>query len=126
MLKDLWGLKHVKWKAVNAKGSAGDILLLWDDRFISVSDSRIGEFSVSVIVEDLARNHKWMATSVYGPSNNQRREDLYNELNDIRGRWNGAWCAGGDWNVIRFPSERLGENLITLDMKRFSDFTHSW
>lgn len=46
-MKDLWGSKNVQRKAEDAGGSAGAILLLSDDRFISVSDSWSGEFSVS-------------------------------------------------------------------------------
>lgn len=30
-------------------------------------------------------------------------------------------CIGGDWNIIRFPNERLGGSKITGDMRRFSD-----
>ena len=76
---------HVNWKALDAIGLAGGILLLWDDRFIIVMNSWSGEFSVSMVVEDLVRNCKWMATSVNGPSNYQRREDMFKELNDGRG-----------------------------------------
>lgn len=43
----------------------------------------------------------------------------------IRGRWNGAWCIGGDWNVIRYPSEKLGGSRITGDMRRFTDWINS-
>lgn len=109
---------HVNWKALDAIGLAGGILLLWDDRFIFVMNSWSGEFSVSMVVEDLVRNCKWMATSVNGPSNYQRREDMFKELNDVRGRWKGPWCTG-DWNIIRFPSKMLGGSLITSEMRRF-------
>lgn len=39
----------------------------------------------------------------------------------IRGRWSGALCIGGDWNIIRFPSEKLRGKNLTGDMRRFSD-----
>lgn len=26
----------------------------------------------------------------------------------MRGKWSGAWCEGGDWNLIRFPMEKFG------------------
>ena len=35
------------WRALNAEGTAGGILLLWDNRRISLVDSVIGSFSVS-------------------------------------------------------------------------------
>lgn len=32
---------------------------------------------------------------------------------------------GGDWNVIRFLSERLGETQYTIDIKEFSNWIDS-
>ena len=34
------------------------------------------------------------------------REDFLSELGAIRGLWNELWCVAGDFNMIRFPSER--------------------
>lgn len=73
----------------------------------------------------MENNSKWLLTSVYGPKNSKRRMEFRKELVMIRGRWNGAWCIGGDWNVIRFPSERLGGSKITNDMRCFSDWVNS-
>lgn len=51
----------------------------------------MGNF-LSLVVEDQVKNSKWMATSVYGSSNYQRK-DMFRELSDVRGKWNGAWRA---------------------------------
>ena len=32
------------------------------------------------------------------------------------------WCVGGDFNVMRFPSERSGSVYFTIAMRRFSAF----
>lgn len=60
---------------------------------------------------------KWLLMSVYGPTSSQRREELWKELDMIRGRWNGAWCISGDWITIRFPSEKLGGSKFTAEMR---------
>ena len=41
------------------------------------------------------------------------------------GRWNGAWCICGAWNITRFPSEKLGGSKITSDMRHFSGWINS-
>ena len=32
------------------------------------------------------------------------------------------WCCFGDFNIVRFPSERSGEAHLTLAMEKFSEF----
>ena len=54
-----------------------------------------------------------------------RGEEFWNELDLVRGRWNGAWCIGGDWNIIRFPGEKLGGCKFTADIRRFSEWINS-
>ena len=41
--------RFLNWKALNAKGTVGGILLLWDKRRISLVDSVVGSFSVSYL-----------------------------------------------------------------------------
>ena len=36
--------------------------------------------------------------------------------------WSVPWCVSGDFNVVRFPSERLGSNSFTAAMREFSNF----
>ena len=43
----------------------------------------------------------------------------------MRARWPMAWCVVGDFNIIRYPSERLGCESFSLAMFAFSDFIES-
>ena len=40
----------------------------------------------------------------------------------MRAKWPMAWCLVGDFNIIRYPSERLGCESFSLAMFAFSDF----
>ena len=40
----------------------------------------------------------------------------------MRARWPMAWCVVGDFNIIRYPSERLGCESFSPAMFAFSDF----
>ena len=44
------------------------------------------------------------------------------ELDSIRLRWSSAWCLIGDFNIIRYPVEKLGCNSFSSAMFKFSDF----
>ena len=49
------------------------------------------------------------------------REDFLSELGAIRGLWNELWCVAGDFNMIRFPSERSKGGRMSPTMRRFSE-----
>ncbi|RVW33333.1 putative ribonuclease H protein [Vitis vinifera] len=63
----------------------------------------------------------WTFTGVYGPTIKRHRELFWEELGAIRGLWSDPWCIGGDFNVVRFPSERSREGRLTGSMRRFSE-----
>ena len=63
----------------------------------------------------------WFFTGVYGPTMKRYREPFWEELGAIRGLWSDPWCIGGDFNVIRFPSERSRVGRLSGPMRRFSE-----
>ena len=60
-----------------------------------------------------------------GPTLIPKGPDLWRELNAIRGSWNGAWCVGGDWNIVCFPSKKLGGGHLSAATSLFSDWINS-
>lgn len=110
---------------MDAVGTAGGVTLLWDCRHISIDAMWKGVFSVSVIMEDLEVKFRWLVTDVYGPNDSSRRREFWQELDGTRGRWNGAWCVGGEWNVVRFPSEKLKDGRLSTEMRLFSDWLNA-
>ena len=40
----------------------------------------------------------------------------------MHSRWDTTWCVFGDFNTIRYPSERLGCEAFSLTMFAFSNF----
>jgi hypothetical protein len=65
---------------------------------------------------------EWAFSGVYGPNVDAERFILWEELAGARSWWGGLWCIGGDFNVVRFPSEKLGEGRYIGAMRNFSDF----
>ena len=52
--------RRLNWKALNAEGSAGGILLFWDNSRITLVDSIVGSYSVSCLF-------RMLETGFYGP-----------------------------------------------------------
>ncbi len=82
----------------------------------------MGRFSVSCLWRGVCDGFTWVGTGLYGPTCDVTRHDLWAELRDIRQRWSNPWCIFGDFNIIRFPSERLRCRRLTPPMLDFSDF----
>ncbi|KAL6331444.1 hypothetical protein AAG906_011383 [Vitis piasezkii] len=81
----------------------------------------IGSFSVSVKFALDGCRPLWLS-AVYGPNNSLLRKDFWVELLDIFELSFPFWCVGGDFNVIRRSSEKLGGSSLTPSMKDFDDF----
>ena len=81
----------------------------------------IGSFSVSVKFALDGCGPLWLSV-VYGPNSPLLRKDFWVELLDIFGLSFLLWCVGGDFNVIRRSSEKLGGSSPTSSMKDFDGF----
>jgi hypothetical protein len=67
-------------------------------------------------------NLVWVFEGVYGPNDDGDRRVLWDELAGLMSWWEMPWCIGGDFNVVRFPSERLGDSGYSAAMMEFSEF----
>nr|XP_009767855.1 PREDICTED: uncharacterized protein LOC104218933 [Nicotiana sylvestris]XP_016468821.1 PREDICTED: uncharacterized protein LOC107791296 [Nicotiana tabacum] len=71
------------------------------------------------IVKELWAN-RW--GNVYAPNDRRDREEVWSELAGARGLFDGPWVVCGDFDTVRFPSEKKNCNRITRGMKDFTDF----
>jgi endonuclease/exonuclease/phosphatase family metal-dependent hydrolase len=49
---------------------------------------------------------------------------LWNEMVGLMSWWDRPWCFRGDFNVVRFSSERSGAGGFSAAMEDFSEFIH--
>jgi hypothetical protein len=112
----------VDWMFLGSNGASGGILLMWDKRCVEKLEDAVGIYSVSCKFKNVADQKVWMYTSVYGPNVDRERSLMWDELAGIRSWWGLPWCVGGDFNVVRFSSERLGSVGFSPGMYEFFDF----
>ena len=82
----------------------------------------MGRFFVSCKFKNVVDDFVWAFIGVYGPNFDRDRRLFWEELVEIHSWWNVPWCIGGGFNVVRFPSERLGADFFSSAMLDFSDF----
>ena len=122
IIQSIWGNRFVAWVAPDAINMARGVLLLWDKRVLELADSIVGKFSVSCFWKDLLDGFEWVGMGLYGPTHEEFCPDFWSEVKGVRQRWAQPWCVFGDFNVVRFPSERLGCSRLSSTMIDFSDF----
>ena len=64
----------------------------------------------------------WACSRVYSPNDNNLRGQFSDELIGIQQLWKVPRCYIGDFNIVRFPSERLGGLRLILAIENFSEF----
>ena len=82
----------------------------------------MGSFLVSCRFRNIDNGFVWTFSSVYGPFSKDGRSLLWEELSAIKGLWEDPQCIGGDFNVIRFSSERSSQGRLNRSMRQFSEF----
>ena len=125
VVRSLWGVNHVDWLYLGSEGASGGILLMWDHRVVERIDSVVGYYSISCRFQNVLDQQDWAFSGVYGPNINSERIIMWEELADVASWWGVPWVIGGDFNAVRFPSERLGSTRFTPAMYGFSDFISS-
>ena len=122
IVRSIWSCPYVDWLYLGSDGASGGILLIWNSRVVEKVEEAVGHFSVSCEFKNVGDQFEWAFAGVYGPNLNNRRRLMWEELTGLISWWDLPWCLGGDFNIIRFPSERLGAASFSKAMYRFSDF----
>ena len=112
--------RFLDWRALNAMGLAGGVLICWDKRSLEILEWEEGQFSISCRFRNVADGVVWVFTGVYGPFFREEKECLWEEIRAIRGLWEEPWCLGGDFNMILYQFERSRNGRITSTMRRFA------
>ena len=122
IVRSLWRCHHVDWMFLGSNGASGGILLMWDKRLVEKVEDAVGSYYVSCKFKNVSDQKIWMYSGVYGPNVDKERGLMWDELARIRSWWGVPWVVGGDFNVVRFPSERMGSVGSSPAMHDFSDF----
>ncbi|XP_071695196.1 uncharacterized protein [Rutidosis leptorrhynchoides] len=78
----------------------------------------------------LASRGNWLGSSVdtvliniYGPHSDMKKKIMWDDLDNVMELDNVAWVLGGDFNEVRYPTERRNCNFIEHRARLFNEFT---
>ncbi|RVX11797.1 E3 ubiquitin-protein ligase UPL7 [Vitis vinifera] len=109
--------RFIDWRALNAEGAAGGILICWDKRLLDILDWEEGHFTLSCRFKTIENGATWVFTGVYGPFTKVEREGMWEEFGAIRGLWDDPWCLGGDFNIILFNKKEAAKEESGIDVR---------
>ncbi|RVW74710.1 hypothetical protein CK203_047882 [Vitis vinifera] len=114
--------RNLGWVSLDARGSAGGVLVMWDKRVLEGLEAEMGSFSISCRFRNCEERFVWVFSGLYGPIKGKERRELWDELVAVKGLWSDPWCIAGDFNVVRFPVETSNGRQMSTTMREFSGF----
>ncbi|KAF6157441.1 hypothetical protein GIB67_004379 [Kingdonia uniflora] len=115
----------IGWCDLPSVGTAGGVIVMLDKNVFNFGKFNVGRYSVSVGGNRIGYEDRFVFSGVYGPNENNLRQDLWDELEAVKVFFGiDAWCIRGmgDFNVIRFVHEKNTATRLTLSMRSFGEF----
>ncbi|XP_075087637.1 uncharacterized protein LOC142169644 [Nicotiana tabacum] len=119
--RHLWGSRWVDFVNLEAIGTSGGILIMWDKRLLEGELIISGSQSISCRLTAIGQDFSWFITGIYASNSRIERQDLWWELAASRGLCNGPWVVCRDFNTTRHSNERSNNHRLTRAMRNFSD-----
>jgi hypothetical protein len=96
--------------ALDAVGSCGGIVTTWDSRLLVLSDVLRRKFSLTTVFVSTTLDLSFTVTNVYPPSDHGLTSEFVREMIALAPLVDGPWISLGDYNLIRYPSEKNNDN----------------
>lgn len=94
------------WKWIPSNGRSGGILVGIRLELAEVGSFTEGEFMLQLNLWDKKMKIKWNLITVYGATQDDRKEAFLDELALFYSKSKEPFIVGGDFNIIRFPHEK--------------------
>jgi len=125
-LRSLTGNLPFEWFYLPAKKYVGGILVGSNsDKFSATLISTL-DFSVSIMLQDKKTGFSWKLVVVYGSPYDEGKESFLKELHSIMESWQGPVILGGDFNLIRFASDKNNSRINYRWADAFNAWVHKW
>jgi len=102
--------KNYLWKWIPARGRSGGILTGINMDKLEVGSFREGKYMLQMNLWDKALKLKWNFLNVYGAAQEENKDEFLAELASFCDKSLDPLLVGGDFNLIRFASEKNRNN----------------
>ncbi|XP_015964496.1 uncharacterized protein LOC107488284 [Arachis duranensis] len=120
----LWGSSNAGWEFVESVGSAGGLLLMWDDGVFKVHNRYKGERWLCVKGVLTRTNFPCAFCLVYGAHGREAKKVVWEELSYVAGLCQVPLCFLGDFNEILHVEDRKGGASLPASAEEFKSWVH--
>lgn len=110
VLRNLCAGRDFLWHSKSPKGRSGGILLGIDLQIFDIGAIDEGEFYVKFNLCNKIDSFKWTLMAVYGPAQSHLKDKFLAELVNTCSKQSLPFLIGGDFNILRCPSEKNNQN----------------
>jgi hypothetical protein len=126
LLRSLTGNIPFSWCYKPSRGTAGGILVGANSDMYLVTVGQMLDFSVSVMLLDKKSSFSWKLVMVYGSPYEEGKQAFIDELHSVMAGWQGPTLIGGDFNLIRFTSDKSNGIINHRWADAFNDWVNIW
>ena len=87
-------------------GASGGLLVAWNDAMFQGECLFKNDFSISIRFISVHIGESWILTNIYGPCDEEGRHLFLDWFKNIQMPIDTKWLITGDFNFIRYPSNR--------------------
>ncbi|GJY46224.1 RNA-directed DNA polymerase, eukaryota [Tanacetum coccineum] len=121
IIRYMWGSDAFGYSIVNAVGSSGGILTVWDNTWF-FDIKVIGEEEFLIVVGSWkGRCGQVGFINVYAPHDIEVKANLWDKISMLINSIDAAWCIFGDFNEVRSCNERKNSSFNRMGAANFNN-----
>lgn len=124
IVKETVGARYTGLVTIQAKDTAGGVMIAWDENFFTCIYSVVEEHCASVDLVLNLDNTVFRFTGVYGPSNSRDKGPFFRELLRAKPGEGIPWMVAGDFNVTLKLEDRSNSRHPQHSMMRFRELVN--
>lgn len=121
----LWGDSDVGWEFQLVINTAGGLLCVWNQQAFKLERRETGSGFILLEGVWIQENQKTSVVNLYSPCDVHQKRIQWDSLKLLRQQDpDGLWCFMGDFNNIRYQSEREGVSHRGTEATNINDFNN--
>ncbi|GJW87484.1 RNA-directed DNA polymerase, eukaryota [Tanacetum coccineum] len=124
-VRSCWGNSIFEYVQSDSVGYSGGILCIWDPNSFRRNSFTRSDYFVIIRGVWLKSGIDLLIVVVYAPQDAKEKHMLWEYLTHISNSWDGKIVMMGDFNEVRFKSDRFGSNFNVHEAEKFNSFIYN-